>query len=77
MKTDEEIKTLAGHSDAIPKIYIDGFLEGWRKCEKEKLSQILCVNNNNCQCLIKDSFTITDGVTHCCKCGGIINWGKT
>lgn len=35
MKTDQQIKDIGGHPDAIPAIYLEWFLKGYRKCESD------------------------------------------
>ena len=52
MKTDEEIKNLAGHIDAIPKQFGEWFLKGFRTCENEQqIKKPTIVNNTICKCI--------------------------
>jgi len=61
MKTDEEIRRLAGHPDCIPQVYIEWFYRGWKACEADMINsgmqaQSTCVTVN------------TD--VHCAQAGG-------
>jgi hypothetical protein len=39
--SDDDVRKLAGHPDAIPQICIEWFLKGWRACEQ---------NTHTCKC---------------------------
>jgi hypothetical protein len=47
--TDDDVRKLAGHPDAIPQICIEWFLKGWRACE-----QNAPIRNNICKCCGKN-----------------------
>lgn len=62
-KTDDEVKKLAGHPDAIPVQYIEWFLRGWRACETngESLSLSSILLSRRCEyCGVPDGIHRAD-----------------